>query len=59
MGLSNSKYHSLLAYLASKSISFVVIVVVVIIIFIVIIFTLIEDRLFSHATNVPSILSKH
>ena len=58
MGLSNSKYHSLLAYLASKSIRFVVIVVVVII-FIVIIFPFIENRLFSHATNVPSILSKH
>lgn len=58
MGLSNSKYHSLLAYLASKSIRFVVIIVVVII-FIVIIFPLIENRLFSHVTNVPRMLSKH
>ena len=58
MGLSNSTYHSLLAYLALKSIRFVVIIVVIII-FIVIIFLLIENRLFSHATNVPGILSKH
>ena len=58
MGLSTSKYHSLLAYLASKSIRFAVIIVVVII-FIVIIFRLIENRLFSHATYVLRMLSKH
>ena len=59
MGLSTSKYHSLLAYLASKSIRFVVIIVVVVVIFIVIIFRLIENRLFSHATYVLRMLSKH